>query len=289
MNRWIITALLPALAGGIAAAVDDTRGIRDGGGPPTVAETEPIVIPKAPSQEEVKRAQDRRVRVEGPPDGQNAVNEARPSSTSSGDVSRTSKTGKKSLADAACFEPLSELLEGASGDAFMPITPSALSEKQQKKLITLFSRLEGHWQGSISNITCISETANPAYRTSSGTARTNIDWDKGESQLAIETEFASKSGKIKRFLHNFEVGKTLYFTDSDTTTPLNSRINETEILTLGKNSLSFLTKIYLKTRTGAMPRAHIRHLETRGKQLKLSELIYTRGTLSSIHTWVLIR
>jgi hypothetical protein len=67
-------------------------------------------------------------------------------------------------------------------------------------------------------------------------------------------------------------------------------INEIELLSLDRNSLSFLLKRRIRTgRQDRIPRAETRQFEILDSPFRLTELYYNNGILTGSDTWILCR
>ena len=205
-----------------------------------------------------------------------------------GDESQATKTTVSSSDNVACFTPLSSLISGTSSQGREPITPETLSRAQQNTLIRLFSKTAGRWRGTISEVRCISETADPDRQINNGKAQSAVAWMKEKSQLTIETNYALDTGRVGRIFYNLRVGNALYFIGSSTTRFAIKR-NETVVLRLTDSLVAFLTTWGLETRTGARLGAQVRQLELRGNALKVKEFFYTQEKLSGGQTLLLKR
>ena len=287
MNRWTLIALLLMEEAAAVAYkwVDESGRVHYGDRPPAEREARVIDLPKGPSRQEIERA--RRLKETGLRKNRKFGGGDRPAMFLR-DESQATKTRTSYPDKVACFAPLSTLVPGTSGRALEPIRPTTLSRAQQNMLTRLFSRTAGRWRGTISEVRCISETADPDRQIKNGKAESAVVWMKGKSQLTIETNYSLDSGRVGRIFHNLQVGNALFFIGSSTTRFAIKR-NETEVLKLADSLVSFLTKWGLETRTGSRLGAQVRQLEIRGKALKVTELFYTQGKLSGAQTLLLSR
>lgn len=118
-----------------------------------------------------------------------------------------------------------------------------------------------------------------------------MDWDARKSQLVIDTYSVGKKSRVtKRLIQVLEVGDALYFLDRASTDTIARSGNAVELLTLGKNSVSFLIKRrYPGGSFTTILRSEVRKLEISARTLKFIERYYHNQILTGSSTWVLKR
>jgi len=294
MNKWSLTALLVLLllVGGVTATayrwVDESGRVHYGDRPPAGKDAQPVAAPQGPSQQEVDRAR-QQMRIKLDKQRKSAEKEDQPAPKE-----KASQATKKVRAvipeNITCYAPLSDLVQGPSGETYTPITPTPLSRTQQKLLIKLLSRIKGRWRGTISHLGCKGAISDPKSWVTTGKARTVVDWNERKSRLTIETDYTGKSGAVGRLFHNIEVGDVLYFTGKHPRKTIARKFNAVEVLISKQNMVSFLTKRRKHARTGGgIEVAQVRQLEISGRTYKLRKLLYHMGVLAGSTTWVLRR
>ena len=293
MSKCNLTALLLLLfVGGAGAAVykwmDGSGRVHYGDQPPAGSHAQSIALPESPSQEEVEQArQQMREKIE---QYEKASEEATPlelvDMPSEGVEARAS-----SFDIPACFSTLSEVVQGPSAELFTPITPTTLTKAQSASLKNLFSKTDAHWKGTIFHMRCIGSSSKSTKKSASSEARTTVNWDARNSQLAIETDSVGKeSGVNERLVQRFEVSDVLYFTDIKQANIVAMDGSMVEVLALYPNGVSFFIKQHIPTALGARkPRGEVRHLEISGRTLKLTELFYYNEMFTDSKSWILSR
>ncbi len=277
-----------ALVGGVAAAVykwvDESGTVHYGDQPPEAADAQSVILPEGPSQQEVEQAQQQmRRKLEQQRQSEkeevpSAPKEKSPQATRAGVI----------IPDKLeCHTQLSDVVQGPSGETYTPARSAPLSKAQKKSLEKLFSKIDGRWQGTITHIGCKGKVSEPKSWITKGKVRTNADWNARESLLSIESDYTGESGAVDRLFHNIKLGHVLYFTEHPTRS-IDRKHNEAEVLALNQKGLLLLTKPWQeKFGGGALPGAHIRHLEISGRKLKLKELFFHMGILVDSRSWVL--
>lgn len=298
MNKGNLVVLILLLIGGVAQAavykwVDESGKVHYGDRPPPESDVQSVAVPEGPSREEVDRArQQMRDKID---QYGKFSEEASPAEPGEKPLQQT-KVRAISPDDAACFTPLSDVVQGPSAKINTPITPASLTRAQQTLLRDLFNKIDAYWQGTISDLRCMGSPSEPKSNiTNLIDARTTVNWDVHKSRLTLETDSIGKeSGVSKQLMQIFEVGDALYFTNNKPAFSSASNIalegNRVELLTLNKNRVSFLIKQHISTAAGARrPRGVVRKLELSGRTLKLTELYYHNDMLSDSRSWVLNR
>jgi hypothetical protein len=291
-NGRLLALLLPLIgAAGVAGVykwVDESGKVHFGDAPPEGGAVQSVDIPEAPSQEKIEKA--RRQMRERMDRYEKFSEEMRPPAP----VERPPQEDERraSLPDnAECFSPLSDLVQGPSGDTFTPITSRPLTREQQELLLGLFADAAGHWQGTISSLTCTGSSEAPERRIAIHQAETTVGWDARQSRLTIDTDSVEEENRATRQLfHRLEVGDILFFSDAERADIINIEGNEVELLVLDRSSLSFLLK--RRIRTGGqtrIPRAEIRNLTIVDRTFKMTEFYYNNGVLTGFDTWNLDR
>ena len=285
MKRSILTMLALVLAGVVTAQVyrwvDESGRVHFGDRPPDAKEARPVAVTPGPSKEEVEQAQQRLRRTLERQQTSDKKEERLDPEEKVSDVPAIIPDNVK------CHAPLSDFIDGPSGDTHTPISATLVSKAQRQSLIRLFSEIDGYWQGTITHVGCKGKTSDPKSWITKGKVRTNADWNARKSRLSIESDYTGESGAVDRIFHNIEVGSVLYFTEHPTRS-IDRKHNEVEVLASNQKELLFLTKQWqAKLGGGALPRAHIRYLEISGRKLKLRELLFHMGMLVDSSTWVL--
>jgi len=294
MNKGNLAALLLLLVVGVTVAavykwVDESGRVHYGDSPPPESDAQSVAVPEGPSREEVERArQQMREKID---QYGKFSEEASPAEPVDKPLQET-KARAVSPDDAACFSPLSDVVQGPSAEINTPVAPTSLTGAQQTLLHNLFRKIDIYWQGTITDLRCMGSPSEPKSNiTKLVDARTTVNWDVHKSQLTLETDsIGRESGVSIQLIQRFEVGDALYFTDIKPASKIDLEGNKVEVLTLNRNSVSFLIKRHIPTATGARkPRGEVRQLEVSGRMLKLIELYYHNEMLTDSRTWVLRR
>ncbi|NNC67472.1 MAG: DUF4124 domain-containing protein [Gammaproteobacteria bacterium] len=278
------------LIGAVYKWVDESGKVHYGDSPPEEIDAQSVAVPEGPSQEEVEQAQQR---LHEKVEKYEKLSEPARQLETLDQPPDEAKSRVLIPDNVACFTPLSDLVEGLSGKTFTPITPNSLTNAQQRLIINLFRKLEGRWQGTITDVSCKGKPLEPISKIKSIQARTKLDWDKLDSQLIIESETTDTESRTHEIITQMlEVGDALYFRDyGGSGAPQEPRSgtialegNMVEVLTINQNLVSFLTK----KRISGQPYGEVRHLELSGGTIKFVEL-YFFESLTGSKTWVLSR
>ena len=288
MNKRGVAILIVALVGGVPAAVykwvDESGTVHYGDQPPEEADAQSMMIPEGPSQQEVEQAR-QQMRIKLEQQRQSERKEVLPAAKEK--APQATKASVIIPDKLECHTQLADVVRGPSGETFTPVRPVPLSKAQIKSLEKLFSKFDGRWQGTITHIGCKGKTSDPESWITKGKVRTNVEWNARESLLSIESDYTGENGAVDRLFHNIKLGSVLYFTEHPTRS-IDRTHNETEVLASNQKGLLFFTKPWQEKRGGgALPGAHIRHLEISGRKLKLKELFFHMGMLVDSRTWVL--
>lgn len=296
-SKWLL--LLVVLISAVALAqvyrwVDEKGNIHFGDTPPKTVDTEELILPEGPSEEEIVQAQeDLRKRLKA----KRIADEARESEMQDAEAAALGKVEPKSGIDAirnedfVCFTALSAFVEGDSARRFAPITPTELTDEQQMLLKDLFGRIGRRWRGGIIAVTCKPDSSQPDSKRLEFDVKTTVDWNARESQLVVETDsFGRNDSSFDELTQNYEVGDALYIRGGK---PLSEGFwnvalkgNRVEILSLKRNTLTFLIKRKHRARP-SVRQAEIRYLELTKNQLFFKEMYFTNDTLRGWRIWVL--
>lgn len=294
MNKSIIYIAVIVFAvlslGAIYKWVDESGKVHYGDSPPEEIDAQSIAVPEGPSEEDVEQA---RQRLQEKIEKYEKLSEQAKHLETADQPPEEKKSHVIIPENVVCFTPLEDIVQGPSGERFTPITPTSLTKAQQRLIINLFRKLEGRWQGTITDVSCKGKPLEPKSKIKNIQARTKVDWDKLDSQLIIESDTTDTESRTHEIITQmFEVGDALYFRDyGGSGAPQEPRSgtialkgNLVEVLTLNQNLVSFLTK----TRISGQPRGEVRHLELSGGTIKFVEL-YFFESLAGSKTWVLSR
>jgi hypothetical protein len=298
MRKGNLVALLLLLVGALAAGeiykwVDESGKVHYGDSPPPEIDTQEVVTPKGPSQEEVERAQQQVRKLmeqyENFPEGDSLLELP-------DKLVQEAKFHAVTPDNVACFSPIYELVQGPSAEPFTPITPTFLNKAQQELLSDLFDKVESRasWRGSIIELECWASSSernsSPIVKLKNYKVRMNADWDEFQSLLTLKADITDR----RNLIYRFEISDAFYFNDfiSEGTIALDG--NKVEVLTLNQDMVSFFIKRRIQTASrgqGTRLRGDILHMEISGNSLKLTELFYFDhdGLLVSSRTWILNR
>lgn len=294
-SKWFL--LLVVLISAFALAqvyrwVDEEGGIHFGDKPPEEVDAEKLILPEGPSEEEIVQAQeDLRKRLEARKIADEATQSRGRNAEAPALEKAEPKAGIESIRNEefVCFTPLSAFVEGDSAKHFVPITPTELTGEQQKLLKDLFGGIGRYWRGEITEVVCTGNPSEPDSKSLEFEAKTVVDWSARESKLVVETNsFGKDDMSVRELTQRYKVGDALYISSGKVLSEGWSNIavkgNRVEILSLERNTLSFLIKRRAKR---AHRNAEIRYLELATNQLVFKEIYFANHILTGWKTQVL--
>ena len=290
MNKGSVAALLFLLIGGISDAavykwVDDAGRVHYGDQPPLSDKAQSVAVPEEPAGEETE-----------PPGPQLHELPARPA----GEITRPGLAKKSmratvdqeiSFDKVLCFSPVSDVVRSPAAEAYVPITPTPLTQSQQASLRNLFTGLAAHWRGAITDLTCKGNAAEPTSATTHFEADATGDWRARQSQFVLEAEITGDENRsVQRMMLRFEVADALYFSDFKSEGSIALEGNKVELLTRHPGMVTFLINRRVATGFGGrLPHAEVRQLLVSGRSLRITELYYYNSVLTGRRSWVLDR
>lgn len=290
MRKGKLMALLLLLVLALAVGetykwVDESGIVHYGDTPPPEIDTQTVVIPEGPSQEDVERERQRVRKL---------IEQSKEDSplAPQDQLSQEPKSDASTPDNVVCFSPISDLVTGLSAELYTPITPTTLAKKEQESLNNFLSKIGGRasWRGSISEQVCQGSSSEPEIKFKNFKVVMNADWDVFQSRLTLEIDITGEKTVSKQLIYRFEVGSAFYFNDFNSVDSIALEGNKVELLTLNQNLVSFFIKRRTPTRSGITPlRGEIRYIETSDRTLTLVELYYHNQILTGSRTWVLNR
>jgi len=298
MRKGHLVPLLLLLASAFTLAdtykwVDESGEVHYGDSPPLGVDTQIVIIPKGPSQEDIER------QLQQINDLLKKYEEERllePSIT----PAQTTNSHTRFPDEVACFSPLYDLVQGPSAEYYTPISPSSLVKKEQASLKNMLASIKtrGTWRGALFELECWGQSSErnsfPTSRYKSTEVEMSTEWNKSESLLTLDFEIPYGHNLVYRLA----VDDFLYFNEVRASNITLRDDNKVELLSHQQDSAAFLIKRYIPNRHhhrfgfnhhGTRLRGDIRYIEVSDRNLKLVELYYYDGVLSGSKTWLLSR
>jgi hypothetical protein len=288
-----MTAVLFLLIGGVSEAevykwVDEAGRVHYGDHPPQGSDAQSVAVPAGPSQQAVEPARPQLHEMQGQSKG-SSKEPSLPKAAS--ESSQSAYGGVLPFDGVACFSPLSDAVKGPAAETFTAIAPTSLTGSQQESLRAMFSMIEAHWRGRITDVKCTGDASAPTARTTHFEADAAGEWVERRSIFTLETKLTGEETRsVERLTERFEVGDALYFSDYKSTGSIALEGNKVELLEQNPHMASFLIKRWLPTGSGGrLPHAEIRRLDISDDTLRQTELYYYGAVLTGRRTWVLNR
>lgn len=275
--------------------VDESGEVHYGDSPPAGVNKQIVIIPDGPSQEDIERQQQQ---IKDLQDKYEQEQQLEPTIKEP----QTTQSRTQFPDEVACFSPLSDLVQGSSAEYYTHISPSILAKKQQATLKALLAKIKtrGTWRGTLFELECWEESTErnvfPIGKYKDVEVEMRTDWDKLESLLTLKFEMLYGHNLVYRLA----VDDFLYFNDVRQSNITVRDDNKVELLSHQQDSVAFLVKRYVPYRHhhhfhfhfyhhGTRLREDIRYIEVSDRNLKLVELYYFGGVLTSSRTWLLSR
>ncbi|MDJ0806648.1 MAG: DUF4124 domain-containing protein [Gammaproteobacteria bacterium] len=264
--------------------LDESGRVHYGDCPPADCNSQTLEIAAPPSAQEIERSRQRLERY------QEIIQEYRAARAASPQAARSPL--QLIPDDIPCFDPIENLLIGATSDIHAALTPTRLTNEQRRDLSNLFDKLDSPWRkGQVDSVTC-SETSkhgvtDTRYADDADDAvDLELDADALQHRLRMRLDWYNETQKKKaRRIFNFAVGEHLYFNRNLYLGNLQHPGNAVELLHLDRRSLLFLIKPRVRAAKGRIPMPEIRYLAVSDKQWALTELRYAQNRLIERRDW----
>lgn len=268
--------------------VDEQGIVHYGDCPPEECTAEQVPVAPPPSPEAVREAEERARLMR-------ALTEPEAEGSEAEGVEPESTTAATSPAEATpateiqcrCFLPVTEVLYGRIADSREGPVRTPLSKAALRDLHALFDAIEGRWDGSGVETTCIQPGAEPPQTVEHLRLRAAGRW---ESDRVFELEVkqtAAESGRVSREFFWFLVspeGLRARTALSDRQSELDSAGNDVETLAAARDRLIFFWR-----RGGPTRRVALIELRRTARGFTLSKWSFVQGICSGSRTWELQR
>jgi len=297
MRKGHLVALLLLLVGALAVAdtykwVDDSGKVHYGDNPPSGINTQIVIIPEGPSEEDIELQQQQIKELREKYEEERLLEPS---------IKQQTRHFHPTFPDdVACYSPISNLVHSPSAEYYKAISPSSLAKKEQATLKELLAKIKsrGTWRGVLFEVECWGQSsernAPPITKYKDIDVAMSTDWDKSESLLTLNFKITNGPNLIYRLA----VDDFLYFNELRQSNITARDDNKVELLNHQQDWVSFFIKRYVPNRShrrfsfnhhGTRLRGEIRYIEVSDKNLKLVELYYYGGMLASSRTWLLSR
>jgi len=287
--RIVLLSLI--LLPGIAVAevyqwVDEDGNVHFGDSPPDNADAQTVDLPPGPSDQQVEQAQQRL---------QDAL-DARESDSAPAEVEGVDQAiaqpKARRLPEFACYTPIAEVLRGPTAAAYVPVTPTEVTDAQRKEARNILSRAAGRWRGTSVELLCSGHIDSARSEQLDFSVDSTGTWRDSQGLLILENRARGSRRRVDETRVSFiEVGDALYHFaakgggSQSINRTVAQRGNATRGLYLDDISLAFMSR----PRNFNIVRTEIRHLKVSGNKMEYTELFFHNNLLTGSRVWTLSR
>jgi Domain of unknown function (DUF4124) len=281
----LVLLVSPLAAAQVYQWEDEQGNVHFGDAPPEGVNAKAVDLPPGPSDQEVESAQRKLEDALNAREKDNTVN-------SGATVPEHPARANQPVPEFACYTAIEQVLQGPTKAAYVPASPTAISDAQRRGARAVLSSASGQWRGTALELNCSGQIdAAKSEHIYFDVTSVGI-WRKDEGLLALENKATGSRRRVNETRVSYiQIDDAVYFREAKGDGTLNMgrtmelRGNQAEGLYLDENSLAFMST----ARSYNVMRTEIRHLRVSGRTLEYTELYFHSNILTGSRVWTLSR